>query len=441
MYSRILLAACVACLSTPLFSSPNWPAFRGADARGVSDAKGLPDTWDTKTNVKWVIPVAGRSWSSPIVWGNKVFMTNVVNSGKDHLPKKGLYFGGNTKDPIPFEHRWQVIAYDLKSGKELWKREVAKAKPTKPIHVKNTYASETPVADKDCVIAYFGNAGIVAYDHDGKLLWKKEVPQYRMRYGWGTAASPVLDGDRLYVINDNESDSWLAAYDKRTGKEVWKQNRKEKSNWSTPFVWKTEKRTEIITPGTQKVRSYGLDGKLLWELKGMSSITIATPFTAHGLLYVTSGYVGDRHRPIYAIKPGASGDISLKDKESSNSSIEWYLPKAAPYNPTTVVYGDYLYTLLDFGFFACYEAKTGKTAYGKTRLGVGMGFTASPWAYDGKIFCLNENGETLVIKAGPKYELIRKNSLDEMCMATPAIAGKNLLIRTLTKLYCISAEK
>jgi outer membrane protein assembly factor BamB len=189
----------------------------------------------------------------------------------------------------------------------------------------------------------------------------------------------------------------------------------------------------------QAVRSYDLDGTVLWEFKGMSSIAIPVPFSKHGLLYITSGYVGDQHRPVYAIKPGASGDISLKEGETSNQFIAWYQRQAGPYNPSPIVYGELYYTLLDRGFFTAHDAKTGKEVYGKQRIDpVAGAFTSSPWAYNGKIFCLSEDGDTFVIQAGGEYKLLGKNSLDEMCMATPAIAKGSLIIRTATKLYRIN---
>jgi outer membrane protein assembly factor BamB len=249
----------------------------------------------------------------------------------------------------------------------------------------------------------------------------------------------VLHGDRIFVVNDNDEQSFLVALDKKTGKQLWRVERDEKSNWATPFVWKNEQRTELVLPGTKKVRSYDLDGKVLWELGGMSSIVIPTPFAMHGLLYVCSGYVGDKVRPVYAIRPGASGDISLKDGATTNTFIAWYEKTAAPYNPSPLVYGDHFYVLFDFGFLSCRDARTGRELYDKQRINPegATAFTASPWAYDNKVFCLSEDGDTFVFQAGPEYKLIGKNSLGEMCMATPAIARDSLIIRTMSKLYRI----
>jgi outer membrane protein assembly factor BamB len=263
-----------------------------------------------------------------------------------------------------------------------------------------------------------------------------------MRYGWGTGASPVLHEDRLYLVNDNEEDSYLLALDKRTGQEVWRADRDEKSNWSTPYVWANERRTEIVTPGTGKVRSYDLAGKLLWSLRGMSSITIATPYESAGLLFISSGYVGDSLRPIYAIRPGAVGDISLSGDAASNDWIAWRQQTAAPYNPTTLVYKDRLYVLHDRGFLACYDARDGAEVFGRQRIPGGRTFTSSPWAYDGKVFCLNEDGVTFVFQAGDAFELLHTNPLaeDDMCLATPAMTQDCLLIRSATALYCIAGR-
>ena len=292
-------------------------------------------------------------------------------------------------------------------------------------------------------ICYFGNIGIFCFDLDGNEIWRKKIEPHQTRFGWGTASSPVLHGDRLYVVNDNDEDSYLLALEKQTGREAWRVSRDEKSNWSTPFIWQNERRTEIVTPGTGKVRSYDLDGNLLWSLTGMSSITIATPYEHKGLLYLSSGYVQDPSKPIYAIRPGATGDISLTEDQTSNEWIAWCQRKAGPYNPTTLIYDDRLFVLYDRGLLACFNAGSGDAFYEPQRLPNGRAFTSSPWAYGGKVFCLNEDGETFVIKAGDKFELLHTNPLaeDDMCMATPAIAGDRLLIRTSARLYCIRTDE
>lgn len=417
----------------------NWPQFRGESSLGVSDNKNLPITWSTNENVAWSVPVPGSGWSSPIVWEDKIFVTSVIKDGEVEPPKKGLYFGGERKTPSKDIHHWMVYCYDWKTGKKLWEKQVHEGSPSTSIHLKNTYASETPLTDGQRVYAYFGNLGLFCLDMNGKEIWSQKWGHANTRYGWGTAASPVLHKERLFVVNDNEDKSFILALDKKSGKELWRVERDEKSNWATPYVWENDKRTELVVPGRNKVRSYDLDGKVLWELGGMSSIVIPTPFASHGLLYVCSGYVGDNFRPVYAIRPGATGDISLKDGETNNASIAWREKTASPYNPSPLVYGDYFYVLFDFGFFSCRDAKTGKEIYDKQRVrpeGV-TSFTASPWAYGNKIFALSEDGDTFVFQPGPEYKLIGKNSLGEMCMATPAIARDSLIIRTASKMYRI----
>jgi len=423
--------------------SAHWPQFRGSGSVGVAENPDLPDRWTTNENVAWNVTVPGRGWSSPIVWGERVFLTTVTSDGEMEEPKKGLYFGGERKDIPKGAYRWRVLCLDLNSGRELWQREAHSGTPPNQLHVKNTYASETPVTDGERVYACFGNVGLFCFDMEGKRLWSTNWPAVKTRYGWGSAASPVLYKDRLFIVNDNDENSFLVAIDAKTGRQLWHAARDEKSNWATPYIWQNEKRTELVTPGTRKVRSYDLDGKLLWEFGGMSTIVIPTPFSKFGLLYVCSGYVGDKVRPVFAIKPGASGDISLKPGETTHEFIAWHQPTAAPYNPSPLVYGDYFYVLFDFGFLSCHDARTGRLVYDKQRIRPegNTAFTASPWACNGKIFALSEDGDTFVFQAGSTYQLLHKNSLDEMCMATPAMAGDRLLIRTLSRLYCIRSKK
>ncbi len=421
----------------------NWPQFRGPGARGVSEDAGLPTTWTSTENVRWKRDLPGRGWSSPIVWGDRVFLTTVVNSGETEAAKKGLYFGGNRPDAPKSVHQWKIYCLNLQTGEPIWEKLLHEGVPATGRHVKNSYASETPVTDGERVYAYFGDMGLFCLDMDGKEVWKKKLPAVKTQTGWGTASSPVLHNGRLYILNDNDDESWLACFDAKTGDEIWKIKRDEKSTWATPYIWKNDLRTELVVPASGKVRSYDLDGKLLYEFGGMSSITTVTPFSAHGLLYVSSGYVLDTKKPIFAVRPGAKGDISLADGKSSNDYIAWSQKQAGPYNPSTLVYGDLMYVLLDMGFFACYDAKTGEQVYDKKRIPDGKSFTSSPWAYDGKVFCLNEDGKTFVVKAGREFEVLHVNSLeeDDMCMATPAIVDQKLLIRTSARIYCVQSAQ
>jgi outer membrane protein assembly factor BamB len=336
-------------------------------------------------------------------------------------------------------HEWWVYCLELTSGKVLWKRLVHSGKPAMPIHVKNSYASETPIVDANRLYCLFGNVGVFAFTHAGKKVWEHPIPRRQMQAGWGTASSPALFGGRLYVQNDNEEASHLQALDAATGREVWRVPRDEKSNWSSPFVWRNSIRTEIVTAGSGKVRSYDLDGKLLWWLQGMSGITISTPYAVGDVLYVTSGYVGSRRRPIYAIRPGAEGDISVTDGQAPGPAFAWVQPTAAPYNTSTLLYRGIVYALLDFGFLSAYDAAAGAPLYERVRLEGGRAFTASPWAADGKVYCMDEDGVTYVIAAGREFKLLGRNALadDDTGMASPAVAVGRLLIRTSARVYCI----
>jgi len=437
---RGLIFAVVLFVTHGVSAQVPWPQFRGPGGRGVGmDGANLPQRWSATENVAWQRDLPGRGWSSPVVAGNKVFVTSVINTGESEEPKKGLYFGGERLKPPESIHQWMVYALNLETGEVLWERKVHEGIPESTIHIKSSFAAETPVTDGQRLYCCFGNLGIFALDLDGNELWTYRLEPKKTRFGWGAAASPVLHSGRLYFVSDNEEDSYLLSLDAISGEVVWRTPRDEKSNWSTPYVWDNSARTEIVTAGTGMVRSYDLDGQLLWTLQGMSMITIATPYAVDGLLYVSSGYVMDWQRPLYAIKPGASGDISLQDDQTSSDFISWCQKKGAPYNPTTVVYDGRLYVLHDRGLFACYNARDGGEIYGAKRIPDGRAFTSSPWAYDGSIFCLNEDGVTFVIRAGDEFVVSHKNVLrdDDMGMATPAIVGNRLLLRTAARLYCI----
>ena len=419
----------------------NWPQFRGPGVLGVvDDDPKLPESWSATENVAWKTRIPGLGWSSPVAWGDRVFLTTAVADSMTGVPQGGFFDGRVVNDVPTEEYRWITYCVDLKTGKIAWQTELHRGAPERPRHKKNTYASETCVTDGEHVWAHVGDLGTYCLDMSGKLVWSKDWPAVETRYGYGTASSPALYKGRLYITNDSQEQSYTIALDKSNGKEIWRTNREEPTTWSTPFIWESGNRTEIITAGQEKVRSYDLDGKLLWEVRGMSSLSIPTPFTVDGMLYVTSGYVGSEERPVYAIRPGASGDISLAEGESSNEFIAWSLPQGGPYHPTPIVYHGLYYTLHDRAFMTCHDAKTGAEVYDKQRVSRdGANFTASPWAYNGKLFCLDENGTTFVVQAGREFKVLGENRLEEMAMATPAIVDHSLLIRTYSTLYRITS--
>ncbi len=427
---------------TPATADANWPQFRGSNAAGISANANLPDKWSATENVAWKTDLPGRSWSSPIVWGDRVFLTAVANIGESESPKKGLYLGGDRLLPPKSEHLWKVLCLDLATGKVQWEKTVHQGVPKTPIHLKSSYGAETPVTDGRHVYAMFGNLGVFALTLDGAEVWSQHIEPRKTAFGWGTASSPVLHGGRLFIVNDNTEQSELFALDAATGKELWRVDRDEKGSWATPFIWETGQRTELVTPGSRAVRSYDLDGKLLWSFSGMSNIAIPTPFVGDGLLFVSSGYVGDKLRPLYAIRPGASGDITLQPDQTANEFIAWSNPAAGPYNPSPLYYDGRIYVLYDRGLVSCFDAKTGRALYERQPLPKGLAFTSSPWAAGGKVFCLNEDGVCFVLRAGDKFELLGTNTLadDDMCMATPALSADRLLIRSAPRLYCIRTK-
>ena len=428
---------------SPQPESTQWTKFRGPDAGAVPDDPRLPDTWSETTNVTWKTDIPGLGWSSPVVWDEHVFLTTAVSAGEERQPVRGLYDPGAASGATRSTagHRWVVYDLDFETGDVRWSREIAAAVPQIERHLKNSFASETPVTDGERLYVYFGTIGLVAaLDLTGEVLWRRDLGVFNGRQRFGTAASPALHGGRLYVVNDNSTASFLVALDAATGDEVWRVERDEVENWATPLVWENDLRTEIVTAGLRRIRSYDLDGQLLWEVGGMTVNVVPTPFARDGLVYISSGYPGGMPRPVYAIRPGASGDISLSPGENGNDFIVWYQPMLGTYNTSALVYEGHYYTLLDRGFLLNHDAQTGREVYGRTRIKPGSGFTASPWAYNDRIFLMGEDGDTFVIRAGSEFELLHTNSLNEMALATPAVVRGSLLLRTQTKLYRISND-
>jgi outer membrane protein assembly factor BamB len=433
----------VALALTPLSAADQWPQFRGQRAGVADDDPALPETWSDTDNVAWKVAIPGQSWSSPVVWGDHIFVTSAISSGTEPTPEKGI------ADPTPeagrmksaAAHRWVVFDVDFKTGAVRWQRELRAGPPPINRHVRNSYASETPVTDGERVYVYFGSIGVVAaIDFAGTVVWTRDVGALESGQGWGMAASPLLYKGRLVIVNDNRMQSFIAAFDAKSGEPLWRNPREEFEGWSTPVIWENSTRAEIVTAGQRRVRSYDLDGKLLWELAGMSDFgSIPTPVARQDLVFVSSGYPGSARRPVFAIRPGASGDISLKQDETSNQHVAWLQPLLGSYQTSGLAYGDYYYTLLDRGFLLCHDAKSGKQIYGRQRVSPdASGFAASPWAYNGKIFLASEDGDTYVVQAGSQYKLLGKNSLNEMIMASPAIARGSLIVRTQSKLYRIA---
>ncbi len=415
----------------------NWPQYRGAQSDGLGGGATLPDTWSDTENVVWKVKVPGWGWSSPIIWGEQVFVTSAVSKTDLPTPHVGGYPGGHIGSEDP--HRWMLYSLDFETGKIKWEFEAHQGIPPQMRHPRNSFASETPVTDGERVYAYFANIGLFACDLNGKKLWERRWPSYPMRDGWNTGTSPVLHGNRIFIQNDNDQESFLEAIDKISGATLWRVPRQEKSTWSTPYVWENDQRTELITIGSNKIRSYSLeDGSIYWELSGTSGLVSLMPVAKEGLLYAGAGY---HYGPLYAIRPGAKGDISLASEQTSNEFIVWSQKRGSSIHPCYLISGEKLFVCYDSGLLASFNTKTGQELIPKQRMNTQGGrFYASPWAYQGKVFMLNENGDTWVISDSSTYELIRKNSLGDVAWATPAIARGSLFIRTYAWLYRLQKQ-
>lgn len=441
-----LLWVLVALCHVTGFTQDSWPGFRGPMSLGLGkDNSGLPIRWSESENISFKIPVPGRGWASPIISHDQIFILTAISDGIEETPKKGLYFGGERPEPSGNKHTWKMLSYDWNDGHLIWQTTLHEGAPLTPIHVKNSYASETPTTDGSTIVAFVADIGAFALNQEGETLWKFPTPARKRRLDWGSASSPVLFENRVILQNDNEESSSLTCLDLTSGNVLWSVPRDEPSNWSTPYIWKNKQRTEIVTNGRNRVRSYDLSGNLLWEMPGLSTIAIPTPFAVNDDLIICAGYVGDRQppsQPILRISPGGIGNIGLEPDQESNSFIRWRVTRASSYNPSPVCYKNILYTLWDFGFFNARDIHTGMEFYEKTRIqrDPPVGFSASPWAYDDKIFCLSEEGETFVFKAGTEFELLHTNKLNEMCLSTPALARSALILRSISHLYKIQTS-
>ena len=453
-------------LAEPVEPAARWPQFRGEGAAGISREAKAPATWSATDHVAWTVEIPGRGWSSPVVWGDTVFVTSAISPGPSKEPTPGIY--GNDyiaelqAQGLPDEEvmrrvrardneapeevadvvRWMVYALDAATGQVRWQAEAYRGKPIGGRHRKNTYASETPATDGERLYVAVGNVGLFAYSMDGKPQWAWRTDPRPSYLDFGTASSPVVYDGRVFVLNDNMEASFLAALDARTGRELWRTPRDFKksmvqSSFTTPFVWKNKGRTEIVTLCPQAVVSYDLQGQELWRLTGTSMVAAPTPVAEGDLLFVGSGSPSENVRPLVAIRAGARGDISLKGDEQRNEWVAWYQERGGPYITSPLVYGSRVYVLFDQGFFGAYDAATGTQLY-KVRFPEGTPtFSASPWAHGGKVFCLSEEGETWVVEAGDAFKVLGKNRMGEMTLATPALAHDSLFLRTSTRLYRI----
>ncbi|HEX9990707.1 MAG TPA: PQQ-binding-like beta-propeller repeat protein [Chloroflexia bacterium] len=418
-----------------------WPQFRGPRASGIGDGQGAPAAWNVATGegVRFKTPIPGIGLSSPIVWGDRIFVTTAVSGKGDTTFRTGLYGDVTSVDDVS-EHSFRLYALDAATGRVVWEREVHRGAPPVRRHLKSSLANATPATDGERVVVLFGAVGkLAAYDFAGKPLWQRDVgildcndPQSGSAE-WGHASSPVLYGDLVLVQGDRRKDSFLAAYRLATGEEVWRVAREEPSTWSTPNVLTAPSGDELIANGTT-IRAYDpRTGRPLWSLGPNSEVVVSTPVVGDGLAFVTAGY--PPVRPVYAVRPGQRGDLSLPKGERASKAIAWSHPRGGTYIPSPILYRGMLYTCNNNGVLTTYRAETGEQLSIIRLSAAGASFSASPVAADGRLYIAGENGDVYVLRAGPEPELIAVHPMGETVMSTPAISGGLLVVRTLHHVF------
>ncbi len=434
--------------AAPVYGAREWSSFRGPGGSGVADGTNPPTEWDVEqgVNVAWKTPIPGLGHSSPIVWGDRIFVTTAVPSEGvaatfrdfSEVVRSGVL--AYVKEDVTYS--WRVVALDRDSGEVLWERVAREAVPRTARHVMASHANQTPATDGTHVVAWFGSEGVYCYDVDGNLLWSKDLgalPSGRYfdpGYEWNTASSPIIYKNLVVLQADGIDEAYLLALDVSTGEEVWRTERDEYPSWPTPFVYEGATRVELVTAAIRYARGYDPEtGQELWRLGLHGDFPTPTPIAGNGLIFVTSGY--GTVEPIYAIRPGASGDITLADNEISNDSVAWSKRRGGAVIPTPIVYGDLLYVLRSGGILAAYQAETGERIY-QSRITRGRNYSASPVAADGKIYFANEDGEVIVVKAGPEFERLAVNQMGEPIMATPAIAHGMMIFRMQEHIVAIA---
>jgi outer membrane protein assembly factor BamB len=487
-YKIALLIACIQMfLGSPLSADNNWPQFRGRQASGVGSGR-PPKRWNLETgkNVAWKTELLGLGHSGPIVWGDRVIITTAINSLNER-PSLAMGWSGGAGEAAEEtgEWSWRVICLDLKSGKQIWSTDATTGKPTIKRHIKGSHANCTPATDGKHIVAFFGSEGLYCFDMDGNLKWKKDYG--RLHSGpydsddleWGFASSPVIHDGKVVLQCDCLNANFISIVDLGTGEEVRRIEREDVATWSTPLIVSDDKRTQIVCNGFKQMAGFDFNsGELLWSIEGGGDVPVPSPLFSHGMIYLTNGH---GRTPTYALSPKASGDLTPgnsredpaaeekpaeenpveeqdekeqgqeqenegaeddeKEFDKPSAGLAWWQPRDGSYIPTPVIYKDLLYTCNDNGRLAVRNALTGELVF-RQRVGNGRStFTSSAVAANDHVYITNEDGETTVIKYGQQYQEVTVNKLNETTMATPAISGSRLLIRTERHLYCLAKTK
>ncbi len=436
--------------TTVAAAAMNWPSFRGPGASGVADGQSPPISWDGErsTNIRWKTKIEGLAHSSPIVWGDRIFVTTAISANPDPEFRPGGVRSDNTSDDRS-EQTWKLLSLDKSTGRVVWERTVYTGVPRLGRHLKSTFATATPATDGRRVIVSLGAEGLYSYDLEGTLLWKTDLGTVgHSIYGFGS--SPTIYRDMVIIQCDTNvggkpsgagPSSFIAAYDLATGSERWRTPRDEDSvtSFGTPVIYEGSGRSLVVANGGKRARGYDpMTGKEVWSLAAPASIVTPTPIVALGLIFVMSGDTG--YQPIFAIRPTATGDITLKPGEETSDFVVWSSTRGGSFTPTPIVYGDYLYSINVSGIVGCYDARTGERKYVGRLEHLGDGFSSSPVAADGRLYFASEDGDVFVVKAGPTFEVLAANPLGEVILSTPAISGGMIFIRTLHHLFGIGGN-
>lgn len=427
-----LLATTVLVAAPPASDAEGgWPAWRGPSRTGSASSGNPPIEWSEEKNVRWKKAMPGLGLSSPIVWGDRLFLTTAVSTGErvENAPPAGRGDGIAPDRVLSYE----VHALNRDDGSTIWKRSVLTEPPHEGTHPDGTWASGSPVTDGEVLIAFFGSRGLYAFDLDGTELWRRDFGDMRTRLGFGEGSSPALHGDRVYVIWDHEDDSFMVALDKNSGEEIWRRDREEMTAWTTPLVVEHGGRTQVITSATRQVRSYDAEtGEPIWQATGMTLNAIPSPVHAEGVVYLTSGFRGSK---LMAVRlDGASGDVTGTDQ------VVWSVDRDTPYVPSPLLHDGVIYfTKVNSGILSAFDAATGEALYANQRLGAVRNIYASPVGVGDRVYFASRDGEFLVTKAGPEYEVLAESELDDRFDASPAIVGDVIYLRGRSNLYCIAA--
>lgn len=426
---------------TAIFSTAHanhWPQLRGPDQTGVITGYPMPTEWDDGHNIKWKVPSPGMGWSSPVVWGDRIFISSSRFKGSADGPSQT----GPQNDRLTLDNEYtlELLCMDKRDGRILWRQTTFEGHPNVHTHSGNPYAAETPVTDGEHVIVYYGTMGLHAFTLEGEPAWKRDFGIYEMDSMWGTGSSPMIHEGTVYLQIDNEDFALLVALDSKTGEELWRVNREEKSNWSSPIIWKNHLRSELITQGSI-VRSYNpSNGELYWQMSMQGGRNSSLPVGDNDRLII-----GNEKRDaggfLFSVRAGASGDISLAEGQASNQGVEWVNPNGGIAMSSPLLYQNCVYAFeRRTGMVSCYDAKTGDVHYYRKHLKKAREFWSSPWAYNGEVYCIDGKGITHVLKVGPLFNEVRQNVLDDQIWATPAITEDSIIIRGIEYIYAVEGK-